>query len=69
MARAEAPDNWGDGLRTALWRPENRRILDGGHPAGRSIKLENALRGVSTAMHPAAAAYYQRVGVADGALD
>ncbi|MEM7525616.1 MAG: TAXI family TRAP transporter solute-binding subunit, partial [Pseudomonadota bacterium] len=69
MARADMPDDLVTDLMTALWRSESRSVLDGGHPAGRAIRLDTALRGVSTAMHPAAAAYYQRVGVADGALD
>ncbi|MEM6490467.1 MAG: TAXI family TRAP transporter solute-binding subunit [Pseudomonadota bacterium] len=69
MARADMADDLVTELLTALWREENRSILDGGHPAGRSITLQSALRGVSTALHPAAAAFYRQAGVADGALD
>lgn len=49
-----------DNMLTALWRSENRVILDGGHPAGRSIQRAGALHGVPIPVHAAAAAYYRR---------
>ena len=47
----------------ALWQDATRRLLDNGHPAGKSIRLEEALKGVSIPLHPGAARYYQERGI------
>lgn len=47
----------------ALWHPESRRILDGGHVKGKMVRLETALEGVSTPLHPGAARYYREKGM------
>ncbi len=47
----------------ALWQDATRRMLDNGHPAGKSIRIENALKGVSIPLHPGAARYYQEAGI------
>jgi TRAP-type uncharacterized transport system substrate-binding protein len=38
-------------------------LLDGGHPAGRQIRLENALDGVDVPLHPGAARCYRELGL------
>jgi len=48
----------------ALWSDANRRILDGGHPMGKRIKLENALGGLVLPLHPGALRFYREAGVA-----
>jgi TRAP transporter TAXI family solute receptor len=47
----------------ALWQDATRRLLDNGHPAGKSIRIENALKGISIPLHPGAARYYQEIGL------
>ena len=47
----------------ALWQDATRRILDNGHPAGKNIRLDDALKGVSIPLHPGAARYYQERGI------
>ncbi|MCF8466157.1 MAG: TAXI family TRAP transporter solute-binding subunit [Sneathiella sp.] len=47
----------------ALWHPRNRHLLDHGHAKGKLIRLETALDGVSTPLHPGAARYYREIGI------
>jgi TRAP transporter TAXI family solute receptor len=47
----------------ALWDPRNRKILDSGHPGGRSIQPATALIGLAAPLHPGAARYYQEAGM------
>ena len=47
----------------ALWQDATRRLLDNGHPAGKAIRIENALKGISIPLHPGAARYYQELGI------
>lgn len=47
----------------ALWHPQSRKILDGGHAKGKKIRLETALEGVSTPLHAGAARYYREKGM------
>lgn len=51
------------GITKALWQDATRRLLDGGHPAGKRIRIENALKGVSIPLHPGAARYYKESGL------
>jgi TRAP-type uncharacterized transport system substrate-binding protein len=37
--------------------------LDNGHPAGKNIRIENALKGISIPLHPGAARYYEELGL------
>ena len=45
----------------ALWHPNARRLLDGGHAKGREITLATALSGVSVPLHPGAERYYREL--------
>ncbi len=47
----------------ALWNPNTRLLLDGGHPKGRQITIETALKGIAVPLHPGARRYYQEVGL------
>lgn len=47
----------------ALWNKGARRLLDSGHPEGRSIRLETALQGVVLPLHPGAARFYREIGL------
>jgi hypothetical protein len=47
----------------AMWDPRNRRILDSGHPGGRSIQPSTALVGLAVPLHPGAARYYREAGM------
>lgn len=47
----------------ALWSKPARKLLDAGHPEGRHIRLETALKGVFLPLHPGAARYYREAGV------
>jgi uncharacterized protein len=46
----------------ALWNPNNRRLLDAGHPAGRSMHPDAALEGLTIPLHPGAERYYREAG-------
>ena len=47
------------GITQALWNPNNRKVLDSGHPNGKRIKLETALDGIAIPLHPGAARFYE----------
>ena len=47
----------------ALWDPRARGVLDAGHPKGREIRLERALRAISVPLHPGAERYYRERGL------
>ena len=49
----------------ALWNPGNRKLLDGGHPKGRRIRLESALDGLAVPLHEGARRFYQEQGQLD----
>jgi TRAP transporter TAXI family solute receptor len=51
------------GLTRALFHPNNRRSLDGGHPYGRYIRRDRALDGVALQLHAGAALYYFEEGL------
>ncbi len=42
----------------ALWHPDNRGLLDSGHPKGEAIRFEGAREGLPVALHPGAERYY-----------
>jgi TRAP transporter TAXI family solute receptor len=50
-------------LARALWNTNNRRLLDAGHPAGRSMRLENAVTGLTIPLHPGAERFYREAGL------
>lgn len=47
----------------ALWHPNNRQVLDSGHPDGARISLETALVGIAIPLHSGAARYYKEIGL------
>ncbi len=47
----------------ALWNDSTRKLLDAGHPKGRSIKLESAIGELPIPLHAGADRYYREVGV------
>jgi len=60
---AAVPDELVYDITKALWQDATRRILDNGHPAGKRIRFENALKGITIPLHPGAARYYQEAGL------
>lgn len=50
-------------LTRALWHPVTQTALSNGHPRGREIAIDNALRGVAIPLHPGALRYYREVGL------
>jgi TRAP transporter TAXI family solute receptor len=49
-------------LARALWHPNNRRLLDAGHPVGRAMQPGAALNGLTIPLHPGAERYYREMG-------
>lgn len=47
----------------ALWHKNSRAVLDSGHPKGKQIRLETALRGIAIPLHPGAERYYREAGL------
>ncbi|MEK9751818.1 MAG: TAXI family TRAP transporter solute-binding subunit, partial [Rhodospirillaceae bacterium] len=47
----------------ALWNKNTRKLLDKGHPKGKVIRQETALKGVLIPLHPGAEKYYKEVGM------
>ncbi len=62
VVSAALPDDLVYGITKALWQDSTRRLLDSGHPAGKRIRIENALSGITIPLHSGAARYYQEVG-------
>jgi TRAP transporter TAXI family solute receptor len=63
VVSAFVTDELAYGITKALWQDATRHLLDNGHPAGKNIRIENALKGVSIPLHPGAARYYQELGL------
>jgi TRAP transporter TAXI family solute receptor len=47
----------------ALWHPNNRKLLDTGHPLGKRIELHKALDGIAIPLHPGADRFYREAGM------
>ena len=50
----------------AMWSDSARKLLDGGHPKGKEIRLETALDGIEgtgVPLHPGAERFYREVGL------
>jgi TRAP transporter TAXI family solute receptor len=43
----------------ALWHPNNRKLLEGGHAKAKLIRPRTALSGISIPLHPGAERYYR----------
>jgi uncharacterized protein len=63
VVSAKLSDGLVYGITRALWQDATRRILDNGHPVGKRIRFEDALKGVSIPLHPGAARYYREAGL------
>ena len=50
----------------AMWSDTARKLLDNGHPKGKSITLETALDGIDgigVPLHPGAERFYREIGM------
>ncbi len=47
----------------ALWNKNTRKLLDKGHPKGKVIRMETALKGVLIPLHPGAEKFYKEKGM------
>lgn len=47
----------------ALWNKNTRKLLDKGHPKGKVIRMETALKGVLIPLHPGAEKFYKEQGM------
>jgi TRAP transporter TAXI family solute receptor len=47
----------------SLWSDNTRRLLEGGHAKGKSIRLETALHGIAIPLHPGAKRFYDEIGL------
>jgi len=67
VVSADVPEDLVYAITRALWHKNSRQMIDDGHPEGRNIKLDTALKGLGVPLHPGAARYYREVGVLNGA--
>ncbi|MCP5364667.1 MAG: TAXI family TRAP transporter solute-binding subunit [Hyphomicrobiales bacterium] len=63
IVRADLDEAFVQDVTRALWDPKNRNILDSGHPNGRQIRIETALKGLTIPLHPGAERYYVTAGL------
>lgn len=63
VVSAALPDELVYGITKALWQDATRRILDRGHPAGKRILFDDAVKDVTIPLHPGAASYYREAGL------
>lgn len=58
IVNASAADDLVYAITRALWSPDNRALLDSGHPKGRLIRLDTAQSGLPVPLHPGAQRFY-----------
>lgn len=63
VTSADQPDDFIYEITKALWNENSRKLLDNGHSKGKVIRLETALKGVLTPLHPGAERFYKEVGM------
>ena len=63
ITRADQPDDLIYAITRVLWNDNTMRQLSYGHPIGRRILRENALKGVAIPLHPGAERYYREAGL------
>ncbi|MGI9334429.1 MAG: TAXI family TRAP transporter solute-binding subunit, partial [Gammaproteobacteria bacterium] len=59
---ADQPDDLIYEITKALWNKNSRKLLDNGHAKGKVIRVETALKGLLTPLHPGAERFYKEVG-------
>lgn len=62
VVSSDMPDDRAFALTEALFSPATRNLLEQGHPQGRNITLDSALKGLSIPLHPGAQRFYDENG-------
>ncbi len=52
-----------EAITRALWHDATQKLLAGGSPVARTVKLERALAGIVVPLHPGAARFYREAGL------
>jgi len=63
VTSADQPEELIYEITKALWNKNTRKLLDNGHSKGKVIRLETALTGVLTPLHPGAERFYKEQGM------
>lgn len=63
IVRADLDEQLVHDITAALWNDRTRKLLDEGHPKGKQVRRETALRGIGVPLHPGAARYYRENGL------
>ncbi len=63
VTHASAPVDLIRDITAALWRPENRDLLNSGHVQARRLSPEQAVKGVTIPFHAGARLYYEEKGL------
>ena len=50
-------------LTESLWNDHSRKILDNGHPRGKSVTMETAIGGLGIPLHPGSLRFYRESGL------
>ncbi len=63
VVSASLPDDLAYNITRELWKERTLRMLQEGHPKGREIRLDSALRGLPIPLHPGAERFYRERGL------